>query len=187
MCRISGSLLRYVKIHSTSQATIKLLSVHHTVINRGLALIQSNVQDCCSNAMQCNPIHQCNQLSASCDFPHHQFQRTLKRIVDLSQVWNLSRLSQVLPSTAIHIPSNHSSHQCHQQHYQEQQQDPQESKIFCETRALAVFERDRLVGRCRRYHSVVDKHRAIRRRMVSLRASSQCDDTFEVADLISLR
>ena len=137
--------------------------------------------------MQCNPIHQCNQLSASCDFPHHQYQRTLKRIVDLCQVWNLSRLSQVPPSTAIHIPSNHASDQCHQQHYQEQQQDPQESKIFCETRALAVFDRHRLVGRCRRYHSVVDKHRAIRRRMVSLRASSQCDDTFEVADLISLR
>ena len=151
-----------------------------------LILIQSNVQDCCSNPIQSNTI-QYNPSIIRQLFPHYQYQRTLKGKFDLCQVWNLGPLSQVLPLTAIHIPSNHSGHQCHQQHYQEQQQDPQESKIFCETRALAVFDRDRLVGRYRRYHSIVDKHRAVRRRMVSLRASSQCDDTFEVTDAISLR
>jgi len=65
MCRISGSLLRYVKIHST----IKLLSVHHSVVNRKVSFsfnqtykiaapIQYNPIQ--SNTIQYNPIQSIN-------------------------------------------------------------------------------------------------------------------------------
>jgi len=183
MCR---SIQQAKQQSNSCQSTILLSpgKSHSHSIKRTRLLLQSNTIQ--YNPIQSNPI-QSNPSIIRQLFPHYQYQRTLKGKFDLCQVWNLGPLSQVLPLTAIHIPSNHSGHQCHQQHYQEQQQDPQESKIFCKTRALAVFDRDRLVGRYRRYHSIVDKHRAVRRRMVSLRASFQCDDTFEVTDAISLR
>ena len=119
-------------------------------------------------------------------------ERTLKRKVDLCQVWNLGRLPQVPSSTTIHIPSDHSSNQSKQQSQQQhncqrQQQDPQPSKILDQVIALAVLDRDRLVGRCRREHPVVDKHRAIRFRLISLRASSECGDAFEGFDIVDLR
>jgi len=173
--------------------------IHHrsSSSNDPSTLVLSNVQDCCSiqypisnpieSVVMIHPsIHPCERASKRVR------ERTLKRKVDLCQVWNLGRLPQVPSSTTIHIPSDHSSNQSKQQSQQQhncqrQQQDPQPSKILDQVIALAVLDRDRLVGRCRREHPVVDKHRAIRFRLISLRASSECDVALEAAKLVHCR
>jgi len=72
---------------------------------------------------QSNPIESVVMIFHPCERASKRVrERTLKRKVDLCQVWNLGRLPQEPSSTTIHIPSDHSSNQSKQQHEQDHKQ-----------------------------------------------------------------